>query len=314
MGPTALSQGVGAKVPLIFGVAAGLALACMLAVAAPARADTILWASDGRGSPGPTLDEWDINEAAGTGTLINSFAVPNPAAQSGGPGGITILGSTIYYGVANSGSVFLTNFSGADLGVAFNTGLPGISAITSDSEFLYLAATGNSSLTENVYQYTLGGALVNTLTLTPTAIGAPFTGGRAGLELVGGDFVANQGNDEGPYNRFNSAGNLLPPTIFLQMTDDFGFSGVAFDGTFYYVADVEDAPSIFRAFDASGALLKEISLTGCPGPNQLCAFGDLAVAEMVPEPATLGLLVPLLLGFVILRRGRFGVGVQNRVS
>lgn len=292
-------------------LAAGLAVAALLA-SPVARADTILWASDGRGSPGPTLDEWDINEAAGTGTLINSFAAPNPAAQRGGPGGIAILGSTIYYGVANSGSVFLTNPGGADLGVAFNTGLPGISAITSDGKFLYLAATGDSLLTENVYQYTLAGSLVNTLTLTPTA-GGPFTVGRTGLEIVGSDFVANQGNDEGPYNKFDSAGNLTS-TEFLQGTDDFGFSGVAFDGTFYYVADVEDDPSIFRAFDAPGTLLKEIALTGCPGPDQLCDFADLAVEHLVPEPATLGLVVPLLLGFGVLWRTRLGAAAQNRAS
>jgi hypothetical protein len=292
---------------------AGLAGVALLAGSPAPRADTILWANDGRGSPGPTLDEWNINEAAGTGTLINSFAAPNPVARRGGPGGITILGTSIYYGVSNSGSVFLTNPAGADLGVAFNTGLPGISAITSDGNFLYIAATGDSSLTENVYKYTLGGSLVNTLTLVPTALGAPFGLGRTGLEIVGGDFVANQGNDEGPYAKFDSAGNLTA-TEFLQGTDDFGFSGVAFDGTFYFVADVEDDPSIFRAFDASGNLLKEIALTGCPGPNQQCDFADLAVEPAVAEPATLGLVAPFLLGAGLMWRIRRSGRAQNSVS
>ncbi|MGH7061016.1 MAG: hypothetical protein ACREFH_11550 [Stellaceae bacterium] len=291
-------------------LAAGFAAATLLAAAPGARADTILWANDGKGSPGPTLEEWDINEAAGTGALINSFTVPNAAAQSGGPGGIAILGSTIYYGVAHSGSVFLTNPGGSDLGVPFNTGLPGISAITSDGKFLYIAATGDSTLTEHVYQYTLAGSLVNTLTLTPTAIGAPFGLGRTGIEIVGGDFVANQGNDEGPYNKFDSTGALLT-TEFLHGTDDFGFSGVAFDGSFYYVADVEDDPSIFRAFDASGNQLKEISLTGCPGPNQQCDFADLAVEHVVPEPATLGLVFPFALGAGLLRLTRRDGGLRT---
>ncbi|HEY1259182.1 MAG TPA: hypothetical protein VGF34_08020 [Stellaceae bacterium] len=296
---TALPKGCVRTLPT-----AGLAVVALLAGSPAPRADTILWANDGRGSPGPTLDEWNINEAAGTGTLINSFAAPNPVAQRGGPGGIAILGTSIYYGVSNSGSVFLTNPAGADLGVAFDTGLPGISAITSDGTFLYIAATGDSSLTEKVYQYTLGGNLVNTLTLVPTA-GGPFLVGRTGLEIVGGNFVANQGNDQGPYNKFDSAGNLVT-TEFLQQTDDFGFSGVAFDGAFYYVADVEDQPSIFRAFDAAGNLLKEIALTGCPGPNQQCDFADLAVEHVVPEPTTLGLVVPFLLAAGLTWRTRRG--------
>ncbi len=275
-----------------------------------------MWANDGRGSPGPTLDEWDINVGAGTGTLINSFAVPNTAAQGGGPGGIAILGSTIYYGVSNSGDVFKTDASGTDLGVAFATWLPGISAITTDGTDLYLAATGNSALTENVYRYTLGGSLLNTISLAPTAIGGPFTVGRTGLEILGdGSFVANQGNDEGPYNRYDASGNLLT-TGFLSGTDDFGFSGVAFDGTDYFVGNVEDVPSIFRAFDASGALVKEISLTGCPGPNQLCEFADLAVAPAsVPEPNGLvWLLVALASGLGALRDRGFGAAVQNKLS
>ncbi len=275
-----------------------------------ARADTILWANDGRGSPGPTLDEWDVNVAAGTGTLVNSFAVPDPAAQGGGPGGIAILGSAIYYGASNSGDVFKTDASGANLGVAFATGLPGISAITTDGNFLYLAATGNSALTENVYQYTLGGSLVNTVTLPPTAIGGPFSVGRTGLEILSdGSFVANQGNDEGPYNRYAGNGSLLTTEI-LAGTDDFGFSGVAFDGTNFFVANVEDVPSIFRAFDASGNLIKEISLTGCPGPNQLCLFADLAVAAVpaIPEPSALSLMAAGLLGLIIGARRRVGFG------
>ncbi|MGH7046301.1 MAG: hypothetical protein ACREE2_07915 [Stellaceae bacterium] len=277
-----------------------LATGLYVVAIAAARADTILWANDGRGSPGPTLDEWDLDVPAGSGTLINSFAAPDPAAQGGGPGGIAILGSTIYYGVANSGSIFLTNPSGANLGVAFSTGLPGISAITSDGTYLYLAATGNSTVTENVYQYTLSGTLVNTLTLVPTAISGPFTDGRAGLEIVGGNFVANQGNDEGPYNQFSSNGQLLT-TEFLAPTDDFGFSGVAFDGTDYFAGNVEDVPSTFWVFDASGAFLKQLTLTGCPGPNQLCLFEDLAV-ERVSEPASLAMLAVFLAGFALLRR------------
>jgi PEP-CTERM motif len=285
----------------------GLGIACLLIGSASARADTILWANDARGPTGPLIDEWDVDEAAGTGTLVQSFTVPDPTAQGQPGGGIAVVGSNIYYSVGNSGSVFLTNTSGGNLGIAFNTGLPGISSIASDGQFLYLAATGDKTLTENVYKFSFGGVLLSTLTLVPQgAAGAPppFTLGRTGLEIVGTDFVANQGNNEGSYNKFDSNGNLIPPVTFLQGTQDFGYSGVAFDGTFYYVANVEDVPSIFRVFNASGALIKDITLTGCPGPNQLCDFQDLSVviAAAVPEPTTLALLGTAMFGFGIIRR------------
>src|SRR4051812_166339 len=123
-----------------------------------ARADTILWAIDANanGTPtAPVIEKWDINEPAGTGTLINSFLAPNPAAQGHQAQGIAVVGSNIFYSVADSGSVFLTNPGGTDLGVAFNTGLRGISTIASDGSFLYLGGIAD----HNVYKYTFGGTL-----------------------------------------------------------------------------------------------------------------------------------------------------------
>ena len=82
--------------------------------------------------------------------------------------GIAVVGSTIFYSVDNSGSVFLTSTSGTDFGVAFNTGLPGIGSITSDGQFLYLTpsnAPNNPAVSENVYKYTFGGTLLGTTLL-----------------------------------------------------------------------------------------------------------------------------------------------------
>jgi hypothetical protein len=123
-------------------------------ISAPARSDTILWANDATGRPtGPVIEEWDLNVVAGTGSLVTSFVAPNPAAQTQSGQGIAVVGSNIYYTVFNSGSAFLTNTSGANLGFAFNTGLPGISTITSDGQFLYLGG----STDHDVYKYTLVG-------------------------------------------------------------------------------------------------------------------------------------------------------------
>src|SRR5438128_4725837 len=101
-------------------VAAALGIAGFLIASAPAHANTIIWANDARGSPGPLIDEWDLDQAAGTGALVKSFLAPDPAAQGQGGAGIAVIGSSIYYNVTSAGSVFLTDTIGTNLGVAFN--------------------------------------------------------------------------------------------------------------------------------------------------------------------------------------------------
>jgi len=283
------------------GALAGLVAMALLETMPAARGDTIIWANDARGN-GSIIGAFDVNEAAGTGMLTISFAAPNAGAQGHIGRGIAVVGSSIFYSVDNSGSVFLTNTSGTDLGVAFNTGLPGIGSIASDGQSLYLTASNapnNPAVSENVYKYTFGGTLLGATLLVPSAGSLNSAVGRTGLEVVATDFVANQGNNAGPYDQFDATGALLAPAF---IPGGFGPSGVTFDGTFYYTADVEAVPSIFNVFNVAGGFVKEISLTGCPGPNQLCDFQDLSVAvAAVSEPASFLLVAIGLLGFGVWR-------------
>ena len=196
--------------------------------------------------------------------------------------------------------MFLTNPGGADLGIAFNTGLRGISTIASDGQFLYLGGIDD----HNVYQYTFGGALLDTLDLVPSE--RPNGFGRVGLEIVETDFIASQQQDIGPYDRFDAAGNLITAQ-FIGVNSDFGKTGIAFDGTFYYVGDDEADPSNFWVYDASGVFVKHLALTGCPGPNARCNFRDLSVVvAAVPEPGSLALLGSAFLGLAGMRFRRRG--------
>src|SRR5713101_4781735 len=138
----------------IVGPVFALATVGLLTNSASIRADTIIWANDARGN-GSIIEAFDVNEPAGAGTLVTSFAAPNPAAQGQIGRGIAVVGANVFYSVDTSGSVFLTNTGGVDLGVAFNTGLRGIGSITSDGQFLYLTPsnTPNSApASENVYK------------------------------------------------------------------------------------------------------------------------------------------------------------------
>jgi hypothetical protein len=277
----------------------GFGIAAILLAAASLHADVVLWAMDAKGS-NSNIEQWD----ATTGSLLTSFVLPNPAAQGHTGRGIAVVGSNIFYSVDSSGTVFSTNPSGTDLGTAFNTGLPGIGSIASDGQFLYLAPTNSTtSGNETVLKYTFGGTLINTITMVPSNGPEEGTVGRTGLEIVGNNFVANQGDNEGPYDKFDSAGNLL--TAAFLNPGEFSFTGVAFDGSIYYVADEEAQPSVLRLFNASGGSLGLVTLTGCPGPNQQCDLQDLSVVvSLVPEPSAFALLASVLLCLGILAARR----------
>jgi hypothetical protein len=274
--------------------AIGLLIAAPLVFAPPACAATMIW-SNGNDAPAnlPIIQEFD----AATGALVKSFL--DPAGAPGEIGrGIAVVGSDIFYSVSGSTSVFLTDTNGTDRGVAFAVNIPGVSGIQSiatDGQFLYLAPlSATLALNENVYKYDFSGNLIGApVTLVPSA--GLVQSGRDGLEVAGGAFVANQPRgDIGPYDKFDSSGNLLAAAFLNPGT--FGFTGVAFDGTFYYVFDDEAQPSQLVVFDALGNFLDRVTLTGLPGPNGQAFISDLsAVVTAAPEPANLSLLAVALL-------------------
>ena len=289
----------------------GLGIAGLFVASAPAKADTIVWANDGgaiNGRPGPNLEEWDVNVGAATATLLNSFAAP--LVQGLGGEGIAVIGSNVYYSVFTSGNVFVTNTSGSSSGVAFSTGLSGISSIATDGRFLYLAP---AATTNDIYQYTVGGSLVSTIPLIPSQVATAIA--RVGLEVVGTDFVANQQQDIGPYDKFSAAGGAPTVPQFIGSLSDFGKAGIAFDGTDYFVFDDEAQPSQFVIYDASGVFIERVNLNACPGPNVICDIRDLSVVTAaVAEPPTLSLVAAGLIGLAMLFRRRSRSGSQNRLS
>jgi hypothetical protein len=283
-----------------------LAVAALLGTFSAVRADPIIWSNgnDAGAHPGPVIQEFN----AATGALLKSFADPAATSPSQEGRGIAVVGSKIFYSLEDSTSVFLTNVGGANLGAAFTvniSGVTGIRSIASDGHFLYLTlVSADLTIHQNVYKFDFSGNPIGApLTLVPS--GGIVQGPRDGLEIVGDTFVANQPRgDIGPYDQFDAVNGNLVTAAFLN-PGTFGFTGVAFDGTDYYVFDDEADPSQLVVFDASGAFLKRVTLTGLPGPNDQAFLSDLsATVPAVPEPGATVLLAAALLGLAVWRRQR----------
>lgn len=288
--------------------------ACIALVAAQSMlADEFVWGNSASAG-NVRLEEFD----ATTGTLVpgQQFLVPNATAVNDNGRGVALLGNTIYYTTANSGNIYITNsVTHADLGVLVDTGFPGIANVSTDGKFIYASSYQTSSGVVN--KYDTSGNLVGTVT-----VGTGF--GRDGFEVEnnpnidGGalTFISNRGDAQGPYDVYDSAGNLLI-SAFIDPTKD-GFSaattGIAYDGTNYFVSDIFN--NRLLEYSGTGTFIKSIDLSGIPSPfggrelEDLSALGNTTInpPPTTPEPASIVMLgaAVSLLAWKVRRRKTVG--------
>lgn len=279
------------------------AIAALISTAANAAPIPVIWGN--QAGPG-NLVEWDRT----TGATLNNFN------ESYGNGrGIVQVGNILYTTVANSNNIFKTDATtGAPLGVAFSVaGASGLQAISYDGTNFWV---GDYSGTNHAYLYSPTGTLLNTLTL------ANSQGFYDGLEYFNGKLIANR--FDGGFTGSNGY-SVYDATTGALLTTDFivtgnapvghqNGTGIAFDGTNFYVADIfHNDITIWSGL--TGAYLGLINVLGssanedlttdfaarvdtCGGPNQPPCTGDTGV----PEPLTLSLFSAGVLGAAILRR------------
>ena len=237
-----------------------------------------IW-GDSAGYGAPILQEWDLN-----GNLLDTITAPN--GENGR--GVVQVGDILYYTSATTNSIFAYNFvTNTDLGTVFS--IPNASALSTiayDGTNFWI---GDYSGTNNVYHYSPTGTLLGTVSLENC------TGNCDGLEFANGDLVENRGDAEGPYDLYSTSGTLLK-SAFITGEDTNATTGIAFDGTDYYISNIYN--TTISVYDSSGDFVRDFTLQtgGYPTLVEDLSVNYRAVIPPVgtPEPST---WVMLLAGF-----------------
>jgi hypothetical protein len=237
-----------------------------------------------------TLEEWSLS-----GTLLDTVVAPHGFNGRG----VIQVGNILYYDSSGSNTIWAYNFvTNTDLGAVFSVaGASSLAAITYDGSHIWIA---DYSGLNKVYEYTLGGTLVNTITTSLC------TGDCDGLTYAHGDLIENEKDGfEGPpniYDVYSTTGALLTPS-FITGHDPFGNTGIAYDGTDYYVSNVNSGT--MSVYGPTGNYLTDVTLQGAFDIEGL-SVNFAAVLPSTPESST---WVMMLLGFAgvgyaACRRGR----------
>ncbi|MDE2334178.1 MAG: PEP-CTERM sorting domain-containing protein [Rhodospirillales bacterium] len=281
-------------------LAVAVALASMgLAATAQAGSVSTIWVNNATGGA-PIIQEYNLT----SGALMTQF---NGDGYNGR--GVVNVGNIVYYTTASNNNVYGYNTAtNTDLGAIFSvSGANGLSTIAYDGTNFWI---GDYSGTNQAYLYSMTGTLLKTVSLSQC------TGYCDGLEygtgvssINGGKpfLISNRydggGGGANTYDIYDTNGNLITSN-FITGHDSSGNTGIAFDGSTFYVDNIRS--STIGEYNTSGTWLQDLTLTG----QNYFLGEDLSVnyaqvlPPAVPEPASWGVMLVGLVGLAGLAAGR----------
>lgn len=235
-----------------------------------------------------------------TGAIVQTYT--NLSGQNGR--GVVIVGDTMYYTAAYSGSVYSYNLAtNTDNGVLFTVaGASGLSTIAYDGTNFWI---GDYSGTNHAFLYTPTGTLLNTISLANCG---GYCDGLEYLAANGGELISNRDDAGGPYDLYDTNGNLLTASFITPQQNCSGPTGIAFDGTYFFVSCIYSGT--LEQFSSTGSYITTLTLTGAPG-NYTPLVEDLSAdyaqvlpPSNVPEPSSFLMFGSGLVGLAGVGRDR----------